>query len=485
MPFIAGRTTFHKGTGGFGTVSDAPVITSAVAGDTILDIYFTAPSYTGGQPITSYEYSINGGSTWAPTNAGTTSPRRISGLTNGTNYTVLLRAVTALGGGNASNAFNDTATLTTQPGTTPSAPTITASTAGNTQLSIAFTAPSSNGGRTITGYEYSINGGSSWAATNAGTTSPRLITGLTNGTNYTVLLRAVNAFGGGTASNSFNDTATLTTQPFTVPSAPTLGSITTSISAPNTVSTPSMTQDCSNAYFSWSSPGASGATITVPFTAPANNGRVITNYEYSTDDGVSWKSAGTTSSPISITTISSSASSLAAGTSYSVKLRAVNAGGSGTGSSTSTPTTPAAVTGYDIRVYDNRGVETLVETVSNHATTSYTRSHNILEKDWSVTVRAKNSGGDGAYSAESSQATGWSPETGDFTSGGLTFFYQGTPGNYESLRDDSVAPPGCSPCPNSGELAITYHYVLIRSGCTRNIALRGDGCGTCYPVGGP
>ena len=65
---------------------------------------------------------------------------------------------------------------------------------------MAFTAPSSNGGSTITDYEYQLDGGS-WVSAST-TTSPVVISGLTNGTSYSVKLRAVNAVGGGAASVS-------------------------------------------------------------------------------------------------------------------------------------------------------------------------------------------------------------------------------------------------------------------------------------------
>jgi len=192
------------------------------------------------------------------------------------------------------------------------------------------------------------------------------------------------------------------------PGAPTLGTITTSISSPNTVSTPSMTQDCSNASFSWSSPGAGGVTLGIPFTAPTfNGGLTITDYQYSTDNGSTWKSAGATSSPISVTTVSGSSSNLSAGTSYTVRLRAVNNRGPGTASSGSARTTPTAVTSYTIRVYNNRGTETLTETITGNTTGSYSRSHFKVQSDWSVTVAAVNTNGTGTFSAESGAATGW------------------------------------------------------------------------------
>jgi LPXTG-motif cell wall-anchored protein len=73
----------------------------------------------------------------------------------------------------------------------PAAPTITGITCGSQSLSVAFTAGSANGG-TITNYEYSTDGGSTFTAVSpSATTSPIAISGLVNGTNYTVVLRAV------------------------------------------------------------------------------------------------------------------------------------------------------------------------------------------------------------------------------------------------------------------------------------------------------
>lgn len=91
--------------------------------------------------------------------------------------------------------------------TTPSAPTALVATASSGQLSIAFTTPSSTGGSAITNYKYSTNNGGTWKTrTPAATTSPIVITGLTNGTDYTVKLRAVNIHGAGDISDGVTAT---------------------------------------------------------------------------------------------------------------------------------------------------------------------------------------------------------------------------------------------------------------------------------------
>ena len=88
---------------------------------------------------------------------------------------------------------------------TPSPPTNLVANPSNGQISISFT-PGNNKGFTITDYRYSLNGG---AYSSAGTAvSPVIITGLTNGTSYSVTLKAVNSQGLGSASSSVSATPT-------------------------------------------------------------------------------------------------------------------------------------------------------------------------------------------------------------------------------------------------------------------------------------
>jgi uncharacterized delta-60 repeat protein len=178
-------------------VPSAPTDLMVTPGNGQLEIAFT-PGTDGGSPITNYAYSLDGGLTWTALNpADNSSPVTIPGLTNGTTYSVELRAVNDVGAGAASAPVSGTPIA---PATVPAAPTGLVATAGDGELTISFT-PGNDGGSPITNYAYSTDGGLTWTALNpADNSSPVTIPGLTNGTSYTVQLRAVNDVGAGAAS---------------------------------------------------------------------------------------------------------------------------------------------------------------------------------------------------------------------------------------------------------------------------------------------
>jgi hypothetical protein len=89
----------------------------------------------------------------------------------------------------------------------PSPPTSLAGTAGDGVATIAFT-PGAINGAAISNYEYSTDGTNYTAFSPAITSSPVSISGLTNGTTYSIFLKAVNAAGAGLASSSVNVTPT-------------------------------------------------------------------------------------------------------------------------------------------------------------------------------------------------------------------------------------------------------------------------------------
>lgn len=89
----------------------APIITSILPGNTYLEVEFTAAS---GNP-SFYQYSINAGTSWVtPTVPVTGSPLTIHNLTNGTAYSVKLRAVYSGVIGLGSESASATPTTATQ-----------------------------------------------------------------------------------------------------------------------------------------------------------------------------------------------------------------------------------------------------------------------------------------------------------------------------------------------------------------------------------
>src|SRR5205823_338762 len=193
---------------------------------------------------------------------------------------------------------------------TAAAPTITAITPGNTQLSVAFTA-GATGGAAITNYKYSTDGGTTFRLRQTGSTaSPLVITTLStngttvlaNGTSYNVQILAVNSEGDGAATGSTAAT------PATVPGAPTA-----------------------------LTPTYGNAQVALAWTAPASTGgAAISDYtiQFSSDGGSSWQTFTHTAS----TTPSATITGLTNGTLYTFRVAAVNAAGTGSFSSTATAT---------------------------------------------------------------------------------------------------------------------------------------------------
>jgi predicted RNA-binding protein with TRAM domain len=180
------------------TTPSAPTSIVATAGTGQISVAFKSGA-TGGSLITNYKYSLDGGTTFtACSPVDILTPIVITGVSNQA-YTVILKAVNDNGDGIASAASNSVT-----PVTVPEAPTALVAASGNTQITISFT-EGANGGSAITNYKYSIDGGATFTACDpAQTTGPIVITGLTNGTSYTVILKAVNQYGDGIASAESN-----------------------------------------------------------------------------------------------------------------------------------------------------------------------------------------------------------------------------------------------------------------------------------------
>ena len=388
------------------TPAAAPATPSAptlTPGDRSLAVSWTAPA-NNGSAITDYDvrYSTDG-SNWTETPDNTPSAATsttIGSLTNDTEYQVQVRATNAVGDSSWSPSARATPAA---PVTTPAAPAAPTLTAGDRSLAVSWSAPN-DGGSAITDYDvrYSTDG-SNWTEWNANATSTATsttITGLTNGTEYQVQVRAGNAVG----DSAWSASATST------PAA-----------APATPSAPTLT------------PG--DRSLAVSWTAPANNGSAITDYDvrYSTD-GSNWtETPDNTPSAATSTTIGS----LTNDTEYQVQVRATNAVGnsSWSASARATPAAPAtapsapsaptltagdrslavswsapndggsAITDYDVR-YSSDGGNTWTEWNANNTGTNRTATITNLTEgtEYQVQVRAANTHGDGPWS-ESASAT--------------------------------------------------------------------------------
>ncbi len=192
------------------TVAGAPTIGAATPGNTSASIAFTPPTSTGGAAITAYTATCTAGNA-SQAGSASASPIIVSNLTNGTAYACTVTATNSVGISPASAAVSVTPVAPTPTVTVPGAPTIGAATAGNASVSIAFTAPVSNGGATITSYTATCTAGSA-SLTGSATASPVTVSGLSNGTAYSCTVNATNSAGSSVASAavSVTPTATLT-----------------------------------------------------------------------------------------------------------------------------------------------------------------------------------------------------------------------------------------------------------------------------------
>ena len=212
------------------TVPGAPTGLSATGGDAMITATWTAPVSNGGATISAYDLrhilsdaSDKGDEHWTITENAWSSGNltgRISGLDNGSQYDVQVRAVNRAG----DSAWSGTSEAT--PRTMPDAPNAPTLTAGDTLISVSWMAPANTGGSEISAYdlryilssEQDKTSDSNWTETLNAWTAGDLtadITGLTNGDEYDVQVRAVNVEGYGAWSVS------ATAEPFGVPNEPT------------------------------------------------------------------------------------------------------------------------------------------------------------------------------------------------------------------------------------------------------------------------
>jgi len=331
---------------------------------------------TGGA-VTRYDVSTDG-TNW--TNSGSDTTHTFSGLTANTQYTLRVRAVGA--GGTSAAASVSASTLAEAPNT-PTGLT----TSGITTTSITLSWTASTGGA-VTRYEVSTDG-TNWA--NSGSDLTHTFSSLTTNTQYTLRVRAVGA-GGTSSAASIQETARAV-----APNAPT--GLTTS--------------------------GITQTAITLSWTA--STGGAVTRYDVSTN-GTTWTDSGSD--------LTHTFSSLTANTQYTLRVRAVGAGGTSAVASvqatTGTPApnaptglTTSGITQSAITLSWTKSTGATSYEVNGGALTGWTALSDVATyqftgltagTQYTLQVRAKNTGGTSAAASATARTIPVAP-TGLQTSG--------------------------------------------------------------------
>ena len=300
-----------------------PAAPTLTAGDGELGVSWRAPSDNGAAII---DYDVRhrpaAGGGWTETLGRTATRVTIADLTNGTTYEVQVRARNSVGHGPWSPSARGAPMSSASAPSRPAAPTLTA---GDGELGVSWTAPADNGAP-IEYYEVQarVAGSGTWEylardGDREFTVTSLTIVGLTNGTTYEVRVRAINSVGTSDWSPSGRGTP--------------VGS------APSRPAAPTLT--------------AGDGELGVSWTAPADNGAPIEHYELQARVAGSggWSDV-TASGDTKITATSVTIGGLTNGTTYEVRVRAINSAGAsdwsesgrGTPAAAGAPDTPAAPT---------------------------------------------------------------------------------------------------------------------------------------------
>jgi hypothetical protein len=203
--YFAALIAYNTDAGRCSNSFDAPTITSvAFPSSTSATVNFTPPTNFGaGTAIASYSVVAFPGGKRATVSGAAARSVTLSSLTSGTEYTFEVNAINNEGSAITSppSARSASVTCCEVSTTAPGAPTIgTAVALSPTSASISFTAPTSNGGATITSYTATSIPGSLTGTVNQSGSGSITITGLTASTAYTFRVTATNSVG--TSSNS-------------------------------------------------------------------------------------------------------------------------------------------------------------------------------------------------------------------------------------------------------------------------------------------
>ena len=271
---------------GYSRAPAAPTNLSALPSDGQVVLSWDDPD---NDTITKYQYSTDGGTNFTDigSSGASITTHTIMGLNNGTTYMLAVRAVNSGGEGAAS---------TVAVVMVPAAPTGLVAVAGDRQVRLGWSYPGDSS--SITGFQYQQKTGGDFGddwtditGSTAGTTS-HIVTGLTNETEYTFAVRAVNVTIAGARAE-----------------------------APGATPAAAGERPAKPTNFSAAQTGV--GQVKLRWNA-AQQPLTVTGYEYTDDGGSVWKTvSGSDSSTVSYTV-----SDLTEDTTYTFAVRAVNSAGS-------------------------------------------------------------------------------------------------------------------------------------------------------------
>ncbi|MBU6232900.1 MAG: fibronectin type III domain-containing protein [Acidobacteria bacterium] len=264
-----------------GDVPGSPTSLVVTRGNSSLVVSWTAPAVTGGSAITSYVATADDGAGHTRSCTTSTTSCTITSLVNGTSYAVTVVATNITGNSSPSASSSET------PATVAGAPKLDTVTSLDGSLAVAWSAPATLGGTTLTGYTVTVDDGDGGVFTCTTTSTTCTVSGLTNGVLYVVTVVATNSEGNSAASNATSAT------PYAVPSAPQSVLVT-----------------------------SGDATLEVAWSAPVSDGgSAVYSYTVTADDGDGGVFTCTTSKLTCIVT------GLTNGTTYSLSVVALNNAG--------------------------------------------------------------------------------------------------------------------------------------------------------------
>ena len=181
-------------------------LNSATGGNNAVGLTWSAPVSNGGAAVSGYDVyrgTSSGGETLLTTLGNVTGWTDGSAV-NGTTYFYKVSALNSVGEGGKSNELSTTPTA---PATVPGSPTLNSATGGNNAVGLTWSAPVSNGGAAVSGYDVyrGTSSGGETLLTTLGNVTGWTDGSAVNGTTYFYKVSALNSVGEGGKSNGLSD----------------------------------------------------------------------------------------------------------------------------------------------------------------------------------------------------------------------------------------------------------------------------------------